>query len=244
MILEDIVVPARGSWSRILDRGQTLRVVDLEGRQAVDFLCYNAHDFADRYAAADTMKINPGGIFLSTGTVLYSVGLTPLFTITADTCGSHDSIGGCCSAALNAFRYKVGYQPNCRDNFLGELKKYGLGPKDMAANVNFFMYVPVGPKGEMDMGPSISKAGDHIELRAESDVLAVLSTVGGGNAANTVNSGRIFVNLRAKPERKDSALQVIARLRRATATVPGINIDTTAPTLASTRTPDPNGFGW
>ena len=174
-VVEDTVVPARGSWSRKLTKGQMMRIVDLEGKQAVDFLCYNADDYEDRYAAADTMKINPSGIFLSTGTVLYSVGLTPLFTIVADTCGKHDTIGGCCSAALNTFRYKVGYQPNCRDNFLRELKKYGLGPKDMAANVNFFMYVPVGENGEMDMGPSISKPKDYVDLRADHNVLAVIS---------------------------------------------------------------------
>lgn len=174
-VIEDTVVPARGSWSRRLDKGQMLRIVDLEGKQAVDFLCYNANDYADRYAAADTMKINSGGIFLSTGTVLYSVGLTPLFAIVADTCGRHDTIGGCCSASLNAFRYGVDYQPNCRDNFLNELKKYGMGPKDVVANVNFFMYVPVGENGEMDMGPSLSKPGDYIDLRAETDVLAVIS---------------------------------------------------------------------
>jgi len=174
-VIEDTVLPARASWSRRVDKGQHLRVVDLEGKQAVDFLCYTAHDFADRYAAADTMKINPAGIFLSTGSVLYSVGLTALFTIVADTCGKHDTIGGCCSAELNRFRYGVGYQPNCRDNFLRELGKYGMGPKDLAANVNFFMHVPVGANGEMDMGPSISRPGDYVELRAEADVLAVIS---------------------------------------------------------------------
>jgi uncharacterized protein YcgI (DUF1989 family) len=76
---------------------------------------------------------------------------------------------------LNTFRYGVGYQPNCRDNFLRELAKFDMGPKDLAANVNFFMYVPVGENGEMDMGPSISKPGDYVDLRAESDVLAVIS---------------------------------------------------------------------
>jgi urea carboxylase-associated protein 1 len=174
-IVRDVVVPARGSWSGVLKKGQMMRIVDLEGKQAVDFLCYNAHNYEDRYAAADTMKINQRGIFLSTGTVLYSVGLTPLFTIVADTCGKHDTIGGCCSAALNTFRYGVGYQHNCRDNFLAELKKYGMGPKDIPANVNFFMYVPVGENGEMDMGPSISKPGDYVDLRADSDALAVIS---------------------------------------------------------------------
>ena len=174
-IVQDVVVSARGSWSGVLKKGQMMRIVDLEGKQAVDFLCYNAHNYEDRYAAADTMKINQRGIFLSTGTVLYSVGLTPLFTIVADTCGKHDTIGGCCSAALNTFRYGVGYQHNCRDNFLAELKKYGMGPKDIPANVNFFMYVPIGENGEMDMGPSISKPGDYVDLRADSDVLAVIS---------------------------------------------------------------------
>ena len=174
-IVEDTVIAARGSWSRRIERGGTLRIIDLEGCQAVDFLCYNADDPDDRYAAADTMKINETGIFLTSGTVLYSVGVTPLFTITADTCGKHDTIGGCCSNDLNAFRYGAAAGPNCRDNFLSELAKYGMGEKDMAANINFFMFVPVSADGEMDMGPSISKPGDYVDLRAEADVLAVLS---------------------------------------------------------------------
>ena len=174
-IVEDTVIAARGSWSRRIERGRTLRIIDLEGCQAVDFLCYNADDPDNRYAAADTMKINETGIFLTSGTVLYSVGVTPLFTITADTCGKHDTIGGCCSNDLNAFRYGAAAGPNCRDNFLSELAKYGMGEKDMAANINFFMFVPVSADGEMDMGPSISKPGDYVDLRAETDVLAVLS---------------------------------------------------------------------
>ena len=174
-VIEDTIIGAGEPWSRVVDQGETLRIVDLEGKQAVDFLCYNANDFDDRYSAADTMKINKTGIFLTAGTVLYSVGLVPLFTITADSCGKHDTIGGCCSAALNSFRYGVGHQPNCRDNFLSELAKYDLGKRDMAANVNFFMYVPVGADGDMDMGPSISEPGDYIDLRAETDVLAVIS---------------------------------------------------------------------
>src|SRR5918992_1075388 len=141
-IVSDKIIAARAGWSREIKRGELLRIVDLEGKQAVDFLCYNARDYSDRYAAADTMKINASGIFLSTGTVLYSVCLTPLFRIVADSCGKHDTIGGCCSAALNTFRYGVEYQPNCRDNFLRELAKVGMGPKDLVANVNFFMYVP------------------------------------------------------------------------------------------------------
>ncbi len=174
-ILEDTVIAARSSWSRIVRAGEMLRIIDLEGKQAVDFLCWNANDLEDRYAAADTMKINQTGIFITKGTTLFSVGLTPLFTITEDSCGFHDTIGGCCSAELNKFRYDVEKQTGCRENFLFEMKKYGLGKRDMAANLNFFMYVPVDKDGNMDMGPSISKPGDFLDLRAENDVLSIIS---------------------------------------------------------------------
>jgi uncharacterized protein YcgI (DUF1989 family) len=142
--LSDEIIAARAGWSREIKRGQVLRLVDLEGKQAVDFLCYNARDYEDRYAAADTMKIN-GNIFIRKGTVIYRR------------------------------RYNKPDDPSCRQNFLDQLKRYGMGPRDMVANLNFFMYVPVAADGAMDMGPSISKPGDHIDLRAEMDVLAVVS---------------------------------------------------------------------
>ena len=174
-IIEDTTIAARAGWSRILKKGEMMRIIDLNGKQAVDFLCWNADDHDDRYAAADTMKINETGIFLGKGTTLYSVGLTPLLTIVEDSCGFHDTIGGCCSAELNKYRYDVDNQSGCRENFLREMAKFGLGKRDMAANVNFFMYVPVGKDGDMDMGPSISKPGDFVDLRAETDVLTIIS---------------------------------------------------------------------
>src|SRR5919197_1073914 len=155
MVVANEVIPARAGWSREIGKGQVLRLVDLEGRQAVDFLCYNARDYEDRYAAADTMKIN-GGIFIGKGSVIYSVNCNALFTVIDDTCGFHDTIGGCCSAALNR-------------------KRYGMAPRDMVANLNFFMYVPVGRDGAMDMGPGRSQPGDYLDLRADMDVLAVVS---------------------------------------------------------------------
>jgi uncharacterized protein len=174
MIVSDEIIAARAGWSRVLTRGDVLRLVDLEGRQAVDFLCYNARDYEDRYAAADTMKIN-GNIFIRKGSVIYSVSCNPMLSVIEDSCGFHDTIGGCCSSALNRRRYGKPDDPNCRQNFLGELARYGMGPRDMVANMNFFMYVPVGADGAMDMGPSRSRPGDYVELRAEMDVLAVVS---------------------------------------------------------------------
>ena len=174
MVVSSEVIAARAGWSRELSRGQVLRLVDLEGKQAVDFLCYNARDYEDRYAAADTMKIN-GSIFIRKNTTLYSVNCNAMLTLLDDTCGFHDTIGGCCSSALNRKRYGKPGDPNCRQNFLDQLARYGMGPRDLVANLNFFMYVPVGADGAMDMGPSRSKPGDYVDLRAEMDVLAVIS---------------------------------------------------------------------
>ena len=171
---EDRVVPPGGYWARVVRKGQTVRIVDVEGQQAVDFLCYNAARPEERYNAADTMKLG-GSVFLGKGMSLYSGLGNRLFTIVEDTCGYHDTIGGCCSAEINELRYGVKGTPNCRDNFLRALARFGLGSKDIVANLNFFMYVPVGPDGHMAIADGRSKPGDSVLLRAELDVLAVLS---------------------------------------------------------------------
>ncbi len=173
-VLIDKVVAPRERLSDVIPSGHKLRIVDLEGYQAVDFLCYDAENPAERYCAADTMKIS-GKIFLETDTVLYSNLANPLFTITEDTCGRHDTIGGCCSLESNRLRYGVERQPNCRDNFLKALAPYGLGEKDIVANINFFMYVPVEADGTMAIVDGLSKPGDYVDLLAERNVLAVLS---------------------------------------------------------------------
>ena len=173
-VVEDSVLPPNSAWARVLRKGQTLRIVDLEGRQAVDFLCYNAEDPGERYNAADTAKY-AGTIFLTTGHGIYSDMGRRLFTIVEDTCGRHDTIGGCCSAESNRLRYGVHDTPNCRENFLRALAPFGLGKKDIVANLNWFMNVPVAPDGGMAIVDGLSKPGDHVELRAEMDVLTVIS---------------------------------------------------------------------
>ncbi len=173
-IVEDRVVAPGGDWSGVVRRGQVLKLIDLHGCQAIDFLCYNAADPAERYNAADTMKIS-GSLYIHEGVKLYSDMGRVLFRVAADTCGRHDTIGGCCSRESNRVRYGVEDGPNCRDNFLRALARHGLGKKDIVANLNFFMHVPIGPDGEMAIADGVSKPGDSIELAAEMDVLAVLS---------------------------------------------------------------------
>ena len=173
-VLEDVVIVAGEPWGRVLEKGDRLRIVDLEGRQAVDFLCYNADNPAERYNAADTMKIN-GTLWLKKGQKIYSDLGRVLFTLAEDTVGYHDTVAGCCSAESNRVRYAVWPTPNCRDNFLVILSKFGLGKKDIVANINFFMYVPVGPGGALAIKQGKSKPGDYVDLIAETRALAVLS---------------------------------------------------------------------
>jgi uncharacterized protein len=167
-------VEAGGRFSVRLEPGDTLRIIDLEGQQAVDFLAYAAELPVDRYNAANTMKIN-GSIYLGKGTKLYSDRARVLLTIVDDTVGRHDTIGGCCSAWSNFVRYGVKDSPACHANFVAELACWSLSPADIVANVNFFMNVPVRQDGGMAIEPGLSKAGDYVELQAEMPVIAVLS---------------------------------------------------------------------
>jgi urea carboxylase-associated protein 1 len=173
-ILEDITVPAGQPWGRKLEAGQRLRIIDLEGKQAVDFLCYDAAAPRDRYNAANTMKMG-ANIFLREGSVLWSDRGNRLMTVVVDTCGYHDTIGGCCSEEMNRIRYNEAGPGNCRDTFELALKPFGLTRDDIATNVNWFMYVPVEKDGTMAIVDGISKPGDYVDLRAERDVICVAS---------------------------------------------------------------------
>ena len=173
-VVSDDIVPAGKPWGRLIRRGEVLRIVDLHGRQAVDFLCYDAADPSDRYSAMNTVKMQ-GNVFVHKGTVLYSDRGNALFTVIEDTCGSHDTIAGCCSEANNFLRYGVRNTPNCYANFLEILGQFGLGRNEIVGNVNFFMYVPIERDGSMAIVDGLSQPGSYVDLRAERDVLAVLS---------------------------------------------------------------------
>jgi len=168
-----VIVDPGGSWSARLARGELVRFVDLEGQQAVDFLCYNARDVRDRYNAANTMKMAQN-VYLNAGAVLYGEYATALMKIAASSCPDHDTIGGCCSMEMNLLRYGRRTH-SCRANFLHELSKFGMGEADIVANVNFFMSVPVGRDGRMAISEGPSKPGDFVDVVALADVIAAIS---------------------------------------------------------------------
>lgn len=170
----DQIVPAKAGWSGIIEQGQRLRIVDIEGRQAVDFLCYNADDTDERYHAPNTIKA-AGTISLTAGHVLYSDLARPIFRIVADSYGSHDTIGGCCSAPSNLMLYGVKDCPGCRENFLRELARHGLGRRDIVSNINWFMRVPVDRQGGAAIARGDSLPGTFVELEAAMRALVVIS---------------------------------------------------------------------
>jgi urea carboxylase-associated protein 1 len=174
----DEIVPAGEPWMGVVRKGQHLRIVDLEGNQAVDTLFYSAATMEERYSASDTLRAQ-GNLYLTTGTRLLSNEGNAMLQIVADTCGRHDTLGGACSAESNTVRYALEkrHMHSCRDNFLLALARAdcGLGKRDLSSNINFFMNVPVTPGGQLTFADGISAAGRYVEMRAEMDVIVLIS---------------------------------------------------------------------
>jgi uncharacterized protein len=177
------IIPAGEPWIREIGRGQYFRIVDLHGNQAVDTLFYNAHDYADRYSAQDTIR-NQANLYLTTGTPLMSTRGKVLLTIVADTCGRHDTLGGACANESNMVRYAIEkrHMHACRSSFLKAVAEWDhatgnqfLTKRDIPNNINFFMNVPVTPEGKLTFEDGISEAGRYVEMRAEMDVVALIS---------------------------------------------------------------------
>ena len=173
-----MIVLAGDSWIHEIRKGQKIRIVDLEGNQAVDTLFYSAADTSERYSATDTM-VAQRNIYLTTGTVLMSNLRNPMLIITDDTCGRHDTLGGACSVESNQVRYAIEkrHMHACRNSFLQAIEspKWNLTKRDIAANINFFMNVPVTPEGRLTFEDGISEPLKYVEMRAEMDVICVIS---------------------------------------------------------------------
>jgi urea carboxylase-associated protein 1 len=177
------LLPAGEPWIHVIRRGQTFRIVDLEGNQAVDTLFYNAHDYEDRYSAQDTIAVQ-GNLYLTAGTRLLSSKGNCLMTIVADTCGRHDTLGGACATESNMVRYAIEkrFMHACRQSFLKAILDWPpnaagqvLEKRDVTHNVNFFMNVPVTPEGKLTFEDGISEPGKYVELHAAMDVLILIS---------------------------------------------------------------------
>lgn len=171
------VIPAGEPYLFEVKKGQTLRLLDLEGNQAVDTLFYSARNPRERYDVQRTLR-KQNRVYLGPGSVLWSNLGNPMLSIVADTCGRHDTLGGACAQESNTVRYALGtrYMHSCRDNFLrASLHDGRLAKRDISANINFFMNVPVTPEGGLTFEDGISAPGKYVELLAHMDIIVLIS---------------------------------------------------------------------
>ena len=174
----DHFLPAGEPYLLAIRRGQTLRIEDVEGNQAVDVIFYKHQDPSEHYSAGDTL-LRQGSIYLTTGSVLYSCDGNPMLEIVADTCGRHDTLGGACTAESNTVRYALQkkFMHSCRDNYLLALQQadVGLSKADLVPNINFFMNVPVSADGGLRFADGVSGPGKYVELIARMDLWMLVS---------------------------------------------------------------------
>jgi urea carboxylase-associated protein 1 len=194
----DGIVPATKPWSRIISKGELLRIIDLEGCQAVDTLFYNAADYSERYSAQDTVRAQ-GKPYIIKGTQLISNEGRLMAVVIDDTAGAHDTSAGACSAEANTVRFghHTKYMHSCRDNFVLELSKYGMSKHSIVSNINFFMNVPIEPDGTLAIVDGVSKPGDYVDIKAEMDLLCVISNCPQiNNPCNAFNPTPIRITVR------------------------------------------------
>ncbi|MFN8232982.1 MAG: urea carboxylase-associated family protein [Actinomycetota bacterium] len=175
-VVDELILPPATPWAGELKAGQTLRVTDLEGRQVGDLIAFALEDLSEKFWISNTIRLN-GTIYLSTGNVLYSELSRPMLTIVKDTVGpgGHDLLAGSCNAEIDLVRYGVPDHRGCVENFVSVLEPHGIRREQVPMSLNVFMRCPVQTDGHWEIATPRSEAGDHIEFRAEMDLLVALS---------------------------------------------------------------------
>lgn len=173
------VVSAGDYYMKVVKKGHTVRILDIEGNQAADVLFYNANDPSERYSAIDTIR-EQGNVYLTAGTKILSDLGNVMLEIVADTCGRHDTLGGACATESNTVRYSIDKKcmHACRDSWLlavSENEHFGMSKRDLTHNINFFMNVPVTAEGGLTFADGISGAGKYVELKAHMDTIVLMS---------------------------------------------------------------------
>ena len=170
-------VKAGDGWMHTVKKGQVLRIVDVNGNQAVDTIFYNADDIYERYSVQQTVQAQRNAL-VGLGTELRSNDHNVMLKVVADTCGDHDTLGSACSCESNMIRYgfHTRYMHACRETFLAKLLATpGMDKRDQVNNLNFFMYVPLDAEGRLNFADGISSPGKYIELQAMMNVIVLVS---------------------------------------------------------------------
>ena len=173
-VKEEIIIPAKGKLARVITKGQELQVVDLEGKQVMDLVCFNLERPFEKFWVANTAKLN-NTPYLTAGNVLYSDYAQKMFTIVEDTVGVHDMACGSCCAEIDFVRYGAKDHFGCMENLTEVLMDFGISRGDIPMSFNIFMNAPIEEDGAFAIKEPVSKPGDRIVLRAEMDLIVGMS---------------------------------------------------------------------
>jgi hypothetical protein len=178
-------IPPRNGTAFVWNKGQRLRIVDPEGEQVSDFVCYNLHDTSEYLSSGRTIDYAET-IFLTKGHSFYSNRSNIMFEMTEDTVGRHDFLLSPCSAEM--FRIIYGHtQPHrgCFGNLAAALAPFGIQPDQIPVCFNIFMHVDVNSEtGKISVRPPKSKAGDYVVLEAKMDLIVGMTACSAGMSNN------------------------------------------------------------
>ncbi|MDQ6765802.1 MAG: urea carboxylase-associated family protein [Verrucomicrobiota bacterium] len=159
----------------LLNAGQTLRVIDLEGEQVADLIAFSRADSTEWLSSGRTIDY-ANTIHITAGHILYSNRSHPMFTILADDVGRHDFLLTPCSRETFEIIYKnTEPHPSCFENLWRNLAEFGIAPDAIPTTFNIFMNVEIAPDGSLKVLPPKSKAGESITFRAEMDLIVGLT---------------------------------------------------------------------
>lgn len=179
------IIPPQNGVAFLLKKNQRLKVVDIEGEQVSDFICYNLHDNLEYLSSGRTIDYAET-IYLTKGHKFYSNRSNVMFTMVEDTVGKHDFLLTPCSAEM--FRIIYGHtEPHrgCFGNLREALKEYGILPDAIPTCFNIFMNVPVdGTTGKVSVLPPLSKAGDYVIIEANMDLVVGMTSCSAGLSNN------------------------------------------------------------
>ncbi len=170
-----ITIPPQEGVALELKEGQFLKVIDLEGGQVADLLAYRASDFSEKLSTGATID-NNGSLYIGQGDYLYSNKYNSLLQIVEDKVGAHDLLHPPCSPDMYRVQYKIQREhPSCMTNFIKVLSEYGLVENDIVTPFNIFMNTRVSADGGVEVKAPLSRAGDYLVLRAETDLLVAVT---------------------------------------------------------------------
>lgn len=173
------ISPARKSVAVSVQKGQSIKVINTHGKQVVDFWAFNPQDHLDYLSMVHTRTVLTK-ISIALGDSLYSTKRKAMLKLTEDTTpGVHDLVWSVCDTERYAMQGFVGYHDNCADNMHSALKisypDFKIADKWVPDPLNLFMNVAIDHRGSLDIRPPVSEKGQYVVLKAETDLIIVMS---------------------------------------------------------------------